>query len=314
MGQKVKVGLLCVSLLSIGVLCGWFIANFANINTARLQSKYDLLSKRIFINSPNDILLDFSGLKREVGNYLGNNSSGKTSFYFEYLPTGSSVSFNEDEEVVGASLLKLPVVIKIYKLAGQGKIDLDEMVALKKEWLNNSYGDLYKKGEGYRLTVRDAVNYALEKSDNTAVLLLFSKLEQAEGVGNIKLLDFVDARFEVGLNQEILIGSESYSSVLKCLYFSCYLNIDNSQDILNKLAIAEDKSRLLRRIPEGVRVAHKIGVYGNEAQSDCGIFYIDEGERNYLLCVMIKGKDPQASDDIADLSKIVYDYVTSQNK
>ena len=67
-------------------------------------------------------------------------------------------------------------------------------------------------------------------------------------------------------------------------------------------------------LPEEVKVAHKIGTYDAtdqiHVQSDCGIVYIPE--RNYLLCVMVKGDDPIASRIIGDISKVTYNFVTKK--
>lgn len=312
--NKLKSTVAAGVLLLIGAVLGWLTVLSVQKNDAeQMQNRYDLLSKRILIENPNDVLLDFKPLKSEAQKYIETTVGvDNVSFYFEYLPTGSSIGINEDKEVIGASLLKLPVVINVYKLAEEGKIDLDETVALKKEYMNSGYGTLYEKGVGYKLTIREAAKYALQQSDNTAVLLLFDMLSKAEKTNTPQILDFVDANYATSATAQILIGSQSYSSVLKCMYFACYLSKDSSQEILYNLTLSESKERLPLHIPDSVRVAHKIGTYGDSAQSDCGIFFLEK--RNYLLCVMVQGDDPQASKYIADLSKIVYDAVSSQKK
>lgn len=308
-----KVGI-AVGCMLIGAIVGCsFLLVYKQSDSERLQERYDLLSKRILIENPNDILLDFKPLKIKTQQYIDAHVGvDNISFYFEYLPTGSSIGVNEDKPVIGASLLKLPVVVNVYKLAEEGKINLDETVPLKQEWLNNDYGTLYEKGAGFRLTIREAAKYALEQSDNTAVLLLFDSLSKAEKTTTPQILDFVDANFATNTKDQVLIGAQSYSSILKCLYFACYLNKDDSQEILHNLTLVESKERLPLHIPNNVQIAHKIGTYENSAQSDCGIFFLEK--RNYLLCIMVQGDDPQASKNIADLSKIVYDAVSSKNK
>jgi beta-lactamase class A len=276
-----------------------------------LQQRYNLLSKRSLVENPNDIILDFRPLRRQLEEYISKTSAPDSiSLYFEYLPSGSSIGVNENKEVVGASLLKLPVVMQIYKYAEEGQIDLDEKVPLKKEWLDSGYGSLYKQGAGHEVSIRDATTYAIEKSDNTAILLLFDRISQLQKTNKPSILDFVDANYDINSNEQILIGAQSYSSILKCLYFACYLGRDNSQDILQKLTNTDSANRLPLHIPNKVPIAHKIGSYDNIAQSDCGIFYVEK--RNYLLCVMIGTGDSEASEYIADLSEIAYKAVVSQ--
>ncbi len=314
LSTKLKLTAVGIVFLVVGVaIGGWLCSSSQKNKTIQIQRKYNLLSKRVLIENPNDVLLDFRPLSKNIDDYLNkHDAQGKVNLYFEYLPTGSSIGLNEDEEVIGASLLKLPVVIKVYKLAEEGKVDLDQQVALKQEWLNDGFGTLYKKGVGHKLTIREAVQYALEDSDNTAAKLLFDILEKEEGANNVHLLDFVDANFAVAPTKTVLIGSQSYSSILKCLYFSCYLNKEDSQQILQYLTQSTAKNRLEKHLPVGVKVAHKIGSYEDEIQSDCGVVYLDR--RNYLLCVMVRGSDVEASEHIASISKIVYDAVSLQKQ
>ncbi len=314
MGVKNKIGkVFCVTaVLLIGLIIGFVLSSASQGDSSQdLQQRYNLLSKRSLVENPNDIILDFRPLRRQLEEYISKTSAPDSiSLYFEYLPSGSSIGVNENKEVVGASLLKLPVVMQIYKYAEEGQIDLDEKVPLKKEWLDSGYGSLYKQGAGHEVSIRDATTYAIEKSDNTAILLLFDRISQLQKTNKPSILDFVDANYDINSNEQILIGAQSYSSILKCLYFACYLGRDNSQDILQKLTNTDSANRLPLHIPNKVPIAHKIGSYDNIAQSDCGIFYVEK--RNYLLCVMIGTGDSEASEYIADLSEIAYKAVVSQ--
>lgn len=310
--KKLKSTVAAGVLLLIGAVLGWLTVLSVQKNDAeQMQNRYDLLSKRILIENPNDVLLDFKPLKSEAQKYIETTVGvDNVSFYFEYLPTGYSIGVNEDKEVVGASLLKLPVVMNIYKAAEEGKLNLDDKVALKQEWLNDDYGQLYKQGVGYEITFREAAKVAIEQSDNTAVLLLYSKLAEIDNTSSPRILDFVDVNFATNSKDQILIGAQSYSSFLKCLYFACFLTKDDSQEVLRHLTLSESKNRLPLHIPENVPIAHKIGSYDGLAESDCGIVYVEK--RNYLLCVMVQGSDESAANYIAELSKIVYSSITSQ--
>lgn len=277
------------------------------------QAQYNLLARRILIERPNDVEIDFRPLQTQVEGYIqANELTDNISFSFEYLPTGSSIGVAEDTKQVGASLLKLPLSIAVYKASEQGKVNLDQKVTIKKEWLNSSYGTLYKKGAGHQISIRDALKEALVHSDNTAALLLFDVVTKAQGTNTPNLLGFIDANYGETQSHEVLIDSRSYSAILKCLYFACHLNKDNSQAVLQSLSQSSAKDRLVRYLPGDVIVAHKIGVFSQQTQSDCGIFYVPK--RNYVLCIMIDGKSEPASKQIGELSSIVYNYIVSDNK
>ena len=65
-----------------------------DIRKVDYQSLYPLLSKRIFIDNPNDSLINFYPLRTHLREIVA--PWDKTfAFYFEYLPTGMSIGVNE---------------------------------------------------------------------------------------------------------------------------------------------------------------------------------------------------------------------------
>ncbi len=54
----------------------------------------------------------------------------------------------------------------------------DPTVAIQPKELNSRFGDLYKKGAGYKINLGDAVKLALQQSDNTASLILADQISE----------------------------------------------------------------------------------------------------------------------------------------
>ena len=282
-----------------------------NKQTTELNNKsdqYNLLAKRIFIENPNDIRVNFSVLRNQLNNYFANNNLAGGNLYFEYLPTGTSVRISGEEHLVAASLMKVPVAMNAYKAAELGKIDLQKVVTLQPEWLDENYGQLYKKGAGYKISIQDAINIMLKDSDNTALKLIGAQIE-GKLPKDESFLNYLDIDLTVNDDSSISLDSKSYSSLLKCLYFSCYNNINDSQKILDQLTNSSFKSRLVAGVTDkNIKVAHKIGTNSNNNQSDCGIFYVPK--RNYVVCAMIPGNDSKETNThFANISKIIYDFV-----
>lgn len=307
--KKTIAIVVCVVLCAVSFATGFLVHtnnNPAQASTAEQAANYPLLAKRLFLEDPNDAIINFSQLREQINTYMTQNNL-KGGLYFEYLPTGTSVRIAGDEEQVAASLMKLPVVMELYRAAELGRINLDTTVALKQEWLDPAFGDLYKQGAGYKLTLREAAKLALTKSDNTAIAAILDStkdlLKTDENV--ISSLDVAFVRDDKLL---LSISARSYASFLKCLYFSCYLTKDSSQQILNFMTESDFNNRLRSTIPENVKIAHKIGNYSNTTQSDCGVVYVEK--RNYVLCAMLQVSDTnEGNKHIADISKIAYDYV-----
>lgn len=272
---------------------------------------YPLLAKRIQIENPNDVKINFSDLRKQLEIYVKQQQNpGSLSIYYEFLPSGVAININDKNESIAASLMKLPVVMNLYRASELGLVDLDRKIPLQEQWLNQEYGKLYQKGVGYELTLREAAKLTLRDSDNTALLMIWDSIEKAGLPLDEQSLNYLDVNFSIVEDGRALIGARSYSSILKCLYLACYNTKNSSQQMLEYLADSTFTNRLTRGISPDVKVSHKIGTYNIRYQSDCGIVYLDKN--NYVLCVMIEGQDPLASDQIAQVSEIVYDYMTKE--
>ncbi len=207
--------------------------------------------------------------------------------------------------------MKVPAAMDMYKANELGRLNIDDKVALEPSWLNKEYGTLYQKGAGYQISPRNAAEIMLEQSDNTALAVVGNaikgKLADAESS-----INYLDLDMTVNGDGSISMNARGYSSIFKCLYFSCYNSKEDSQKMLEQLT----KSKFTSRIPAGVtdksiKIAHKIGTNFNNNQNDCGIVYYPKN--NYLICVLIPGAESETTDQhIANISKLVYDYINKQ--
>lgn len=302
--------------LSLGV-------NVVNATTAT-EKKYPLLAKRLFIANPNDIIINFAPLRAQLREYI-NKQPEKIGVYFEYLPTGTSINVNGDEDFFRASLIKLPGIMRTYKLIEDGKILKTDVIEITPTDINPLFNSKEKLIPGSRRTVKELIELSLRESNNTAYQAIFTytnnKILGATGNDEQNIRDIYDyldiPRAENGETQ--FISPKNYSSVLKSLYFSSYLSYENSSEILKHLIESSFDDWLPEPLPENTLVAHKFGIYSLEkpvkaqVHSDCGIIY--ENKRPYELCVMVNSSDTKSSaKHIQTISKLVHGYVTTAFK
>lgn len=267
---------------------------------------YSLLAGRIFIDNPNDVIVNFSQLRQTLRQELSAQQYNY-SFYFEYLPSGTSIKINQENQMVGASLLKVPLVMNLFKAAEQSQIDLNRTLTIQEGDIDRRSGTLWQKGAGTKLLVKDTAREAIVESDNTAINMLIAAAANQFDLFQ-RSIDELDINLEVENQNQTTISAQSYSSVLKCLYLSCFLNYDNSQQILEWLTQAQSPTRLRGGVPETVKVAHKYGTSAGRSESDCGIVYLPK--RPYIICFMVDAPPEEANKIISNISKTVYGYVT----
>lgn len=304
--------------MALSSFTGGYFLSQARIEAANQKDAetYSLLAKRLFIENPNDVQFDFRGLKasleEDLYSGLGFENSERVTVYFEYLPAGTRVDINPELEVASASLLKTPIAMTVYKLVERGQLRLDDTLDIKQEHIDPSYGQLHQKGVGATYSVKEYVEFMLQDSDNTAANVL--KWRVAEEINLTDTLSALGIQIDIEGDRKYFISSSSYGRVFKCLYLSCYNSRGHSQEILSMLSSTNFHDRMTKLLPDDVVVAHKFGTSGElntSYQSDCGIVYANSGSSNYILCVMARGNNVEASEEIARISYRVHSYVES---
>lgn len=274
-------------------------------NIDELTKKYPFLSKRILIENQNDILLHFIILRKQLIETVA--PFGDTfAFYFEYLTTGTSIGVNEKNDFNIASLGKVPLAMAFYLNKEQNEVDLSKKVRIKPEYINKSSGSLWNSGVGTEISFEEAIRFMLEESDNTAANLLADYVTAQDYEDVYKALDIP---FPADHNNSI--NAKGFSSIIKALYFSAVLNKEDSEKILELLTKTIYKNKLPAGVPPNITIAHKIGFWGENLYSDCGIVYIPQ--RPYLLCMISHSTEDEAENRMKTISAMVYKYVSEAN-
>lgn len=273
--------------------------------TERLRLQYPLMSARALNpNYPNDLVVSFLPLRTNIQKTVAPYGDS-FAVYFEYLPTGTTIGVNEDHEFTAESLLKVPVVMAYYHKKERLGITTDPTVKILPSELNSKYGDLYKKGAGYKINIYDAIKLALQHSDNTASLVIADQISESDFQFVYDGLDIP----EMVVGNTPIITAQEYSSILKALYFGSVLNNDDSELILNLLTHTEFNSLLPSGVPSVIPIAHKIGLVNNQIYQDCGIIYLPQ--KPYSLCMVSKSNPTVAQERMHAISAMVYQYVNS---
>lgn len=285
------------------------IENFIYPNSfARQEKKYPFLSKRILNEYPQDILISFLDLRTELAKQTQPYGTD-FGFYFEYLPTGTSIGVNSNNEFYAASLFKVPVIMAYYKsLERTGATgDLSREITIEKEDIDSQFGNLWKQGPGTKIKMSEAIRLALVDSDNTAAKAIAKRVLEEDFN---KVYEGIDIELNTASGGAIMTA-RNYSSILKALYFSSVLDKKDSNQILDYLAQSKFDEQLDAGVPPDVKVAHKIGEYraenGNKAFMDCGIVFLPR--RPYMLCMMSISDEQIAKERMRKLSETIYNFV-----
>jgi beta-lactamase class A len=199
--------------------------------------------------------------------------------------SGERVAMDADRRFLAASLNKLPVLMTLYRAAASGQVDLDDEISMRASDVQ-AYGTgvLYTYPVGHTMTLRECARLLIKESDNTA----WKMLDRYLGRNYIRAeLYRVGAR-----STEYWIPNTTTPSdvllMLEKISDPSYTTPDLSAEMLDVMTNTAFEDRLPKPLPEGTRVAHKIGYYG-ATFADAGVVF-PEGARDardaYLIVVI----------------------------
>jgi len=264
------------------------------------QSEKSLLSH-------NDIFSKIESLKKK-------NGVKNVSLYFRDLNNGPWIGIGEKDIFSPASLLKIPILISLFKYAETNPEILKKEIEVMDFDLMNDYtpnmvaNDLLKKGNKY--TIEQVAESMIKKSDNTGVGIILRNIPE-------KYVD--DVFYSVGVpykdtHSEVDIQVRDYAGFFRILFNASYLNRDMSEKALDMISQSEYKEGIVAGVPPTVTVSHKFGErsYENIRQlHDCGIVYYPN--KPYILCIMTKGDDFKDQQNvIKELSNYIYNKIDSK--
>lgn len=277
-------------------------------NLSLLDPTIAQMDRDLFLKLKKEYTASYVPLKESIAEIIS-QSDGKWGVYFEDLTFHSWTGINERDKFKPASLLKVTTVSAVLKEIEEGETSLDLKVALDNDDLNYAYGDLYKK-KGDLFTVAQLIEIALVHSDNTAIKALHKLMAEDR---------WAEARIAMGVpvvsieesEKGTVLSPKEFSNVFRSLYFAGYLCRTSSNWVLSLLSNTEFTEGIPAGVPKNVKVSHKIGTWASEgSMHDCGIVYANHP---YLLCIMSEGTSvEEGTRVIKEISKTVYDYVSSQ--
>ena len=224
--------------------------------------------------------------------------------------SGKTVALNADQRFLAASLTKLPVLLTLYRAAARGEVNLEDQISILPSDIQ-AYGTgvLYrypnKYPVGYTMTLRECAEFMIKESDNTAWVMLNRYL----GRENIEA-----ELYEIGATSTAywIPNTTTPNDVLlmlKAIADPSYTTPELSAEMLDIMTNTSFEDRLPQPLPEGTRVAHKIGSYG-DTFSDAGVVFPEgaQGTEDAYFIVVIAGDTTEwtARSGIQDMSLAAY--------
>lgn len=222
-----------------------------------------------------DFTSEMKNKYNEIEKYFA-SSKQKISFSYEDLYTGLHISYNEHQTYFSASTIKSPVVLYIYKLYTEGKIDLNTVLTYQQRHYVEGAGAIRYKPFGTQYTINELIERTIVNSDNVAYTMLAYYVNSSEIKEYWKNLG---AKYFWSNGIWCTVTSEDASIYMKELYKFTESHPEIKEEMLNYYFKSVGRSIVLD--DDSIKIAHKSG-WNSAVAHDMAIVY---AKQPYILAI-----------------------------
>ena len=288
-----------------------------------IENEY-FLGTRLFVKNQNsklknemadlyltDVMYD---LKLKLKNLEKNYPTLTPSVFVWDFNSGNYVDINASSPYPAASIIKIPVLISLFKSNENGSVHLYEDMQLTNYYRSSGSGHLQYFGEGATYTVDNLAKLMMQDSDNTATNMIMAKIGSMTSINadlrKWKLNDTYIDNWLPDLKGTNVTSSRDIAKILCNLDNPSFLNVNSRGYIYDYMSHIKNNSLIPQGMPEGTPFVHKTGDIGTML-GDAGIVHLPDGRR-YVVVILVKRphNSPSAASYIRQASSIIYDHFT----
>ena len=250
---------------------------------------------------------------------------GTFGIAFKDLDSGQTFFYKAHEMMHAASLMKVAVMIEIFRQAEEGHLSLQDSLLVRNRFRSIVDGSPYSLRVaddsddfvytqiGRRMAIVDLVHHMITVSSNLATNLLFELVGpdrvtarmRALGARRIQICRGLedDKAFQQGLNNET--NAYDMMVILEAIAEGKAASPKSCEQMVAIMHQQKLNTKIPALLPDSIRVAHKTGSI-SRIDHDAGILYFPSGRR-CVLVVLSKGiaDHARAAQGIAQISRAI---------
>lgn len=287
-----------------GYLYNDYFLNTPMLSTAELQNP----AMQPLFESDRMIMLE-----TRLNQLMQNYKTIQPSIYVWEYENGKFANINADEEFPTASIIKIPILIEMFRAIEAGQFKLYDKMVMGEHYRTSGSGSLQFKPGNSVYSMDTLARHMIEESDNTATNMIMSKIGGKYSVNRaMKNWGMKHSRIEnwlPDLGGGNVSTAREMSTMLYNINNDSLLNINSRESIIDYMSHVKNNRLIQAGLPQNAQFVHKTGDIGSML-GDAGIVYAPNGKR-YVVTIFAKRpyNSPQGKEFIVEASKIIYDYV-----
>ena len=253
---------------------------------------------------------ELTGLESQLKSLAEQFPTVHPSVYVWDFQTGDYADINADEIFPTASIIKLPVLVELFRSIEKGQLSLNEKMPLTEYYRTEGSGSLQFKAENSEYSIDNLARVMITESDNSATNMLMARLGSMTDINSaLRQWGLKHTYVQTWLPDLTGTNHSTARDMAQILY-----NIDNPkfltsesrEKIFDYMGHVHNNRLIPAGLPQGVEFLHKTGDIGTML-GDAGIVYAPNGKR-YIVVIFAKRphNSPAGKEFIVKASEIIY--------
>lgn len=241
----------------------------------------------------------------------------KPSVYVWDYESGKFADINAQEVYPTASIIKIPVLIQLFKAVEAGMIKLDDKIAMTDFYKSEGSGSLQFKGVNAVYTVDDLARVMITESDNSATNMLMDATGGMNAMNqSLRKWGMKETRVNdwlPDLKGTNVTTSKEMAALLYNLDNPNFLTLNSREKMVDYMSHVHNNRLIQAGLPPSAIFIHKTGDIG-KMLGDAGIVYTPNGKK-YIVVMLVNRpyNSPEGKDFIVAASSLIYNYMVNTN-
>lgn len=254
-----------------------------------------------------------AGLENRIKDLMALYPSINPAVYVWDYDTQAYADINADEIYSAASIIKLPVLVQLFRSIERGQTTIYDEMTLTDYYRAEGSGNLQFRAENSKYSIDTLANVMITDSDNSATNMLMSKIggmpDVNQGIRDWGLKNTEVQTWLPDLRGTNYTTARDMATILYNIDNPNFLSVSSREKIFDYMAHVKNNRLIQAGINPNAVFLHKTGDIGTML-GDAGIVYAPNGKK-YIVVILANRpyNSVLGKDFIVKASEIIYNYM-----
>ncbi|MCQ2789797.1 MAG: class A beta-lactamase-related serine hydrolase [bacterium] len=281
--------------------------NVLNVNVLRAARTKKPLMANLYTTER------MTGLENNLKALMNNYKTIQPSIYVWDYDSGKYADINASKVYSAASIIKLPVLIQLFKSIEENQLTVYDEMTLTPYYKAEGSGTIKNSMSGTNYTIDELAKKMIQVSDNSATNMIMAKIGGMPDVnGALRSWGIQHTTVNNWLPDLAGTNYTTARDLAKMLYNidnPGFLNINSREYIIDYMSHVENNRLIQAGLPKDAMFVHKTGDIG-KMLGDAGIVYTPEGKK-YIVVILANRpyNSPMGKNFIQQASSMIYEAI-----